>query len=570
MSGRFLLFFLPMAGLLAGAARGAADGGEGRAAVVRMVEQARGASNGMPRSSGAGKCGLQETFRLLNAWNDFTPAERAHITAILSPLQHQKDRVVGRFRLYYDTTGSNVPALLDANNRPIPGTAEAYVDSAGRFFNDAWTIEIDRLGFGAPPLDPDNSYHVEISNLTSGLYGRTWPDTPAVGGGNPARYRSHIEIDNDFSDDLYYTKGMAALKVTTAHEFHHAIQLGAYGYWPDDLYFYEVTSVWMEDEVHDDVNDYYQYLSNDLSRNSQFSHPEVRFTEYDGSIEYSRGIWGKFVEKRFGRGAMRRTWEYMRQYPSVPAIDRALTDLGEGLRVAFTEFAWWNLHTGPSISDEVAGEFYPEGRFYPAMRITARLDYVPPSVSIQRSLAALSSTYYDVCVLKSPTDSCGVQNQMEVIITNANLVSAMTDSRFEFTYTLSSAPLLGSRHLTNGLNALLEVPDPENWGVRETIPSVVGDILVFPDPFIVSGGNKITFRLPERPHSPTARLTIFGSSMNRIYSNDRPVEDFRPLEPAIRWDGRTDRGEPAASGVYFYIIVVDDKQFTGKFAATRE
>jgi len=41
-----------------------------------------------------------------------------------------------------------------------------------------------------------------------------------------SRWTSYIEIDNDFIG--FYTIGINAARVTAAHEFHHAIQMGNY------------------------------------------------------------------------------------------------------------------------------------------------------------------------------------------------------------------------------------------------------------------------------------------------------------------------------------------------------
>ena len=60
---------------------------------------------------------------------------------------------------------------------------------------------------------------------------------------------------------IFLTKGINAARVTVAHEFHHAIQLGNYSYRDSDLFFYELTSTSMEEFVFNSVNDYYNYLT---------------------------------------------------------------------------------------------------------------------------------------------------------------------------------------------------------------------------------------------------------------------------------------------------------------------
>lgn len=69
-----------------------------------------------------------------------------------------------------------------------------------------------------------------------------------------------MRIDNSYYESSYYTRGINALKVTLAHEFGHAVQLLSYGLWDEDIWFYEMTSIWLEEAVFDDVNDYYAYI----------------------------------------------------------------------------------------------------------------------------------------------------------------------------------------------------------------------------------------------------------------------------------------------------------------------
>ncbi len=121
-------------------------------------------------------------------------------------------------------------------------------------------LKLDFLGYLPPPSDNgeggDNLYDIYVNDFTGLiLYGQTKFDF-SDGGTGP----SFMEIENDFSS--YPTKGINAARVTAAHEFHHAIQLGSYIYRASDLYFYEITSTSMEEFVYDSVNDYYNYLEN--------------------------------------------------------------------------------------------------------------------------------------------------------------------------------------------------------------------------------------------------------------------------------------------------------------------
>jgi hypothetical protein len=130
----------------------------------------------------------------------------------------------------------------------------------------------------------------------------------------------------------------------------------------------------MEDVVHDDVNDYYQYLSNTIDQTSQFSYPYVRFTKKDYSIEYSRAIWGKFIEQRFSRDVMRLVWNRIPQMNALGALNAALADAGSSFRQAFLEWGLWNMNTGPNA--DTSAYFYNEGRAYPAMRMNTLMDFM--------------------------------------------------------------------------------------------------------------------------------------------------------------------------------------------------
>ena len=72
---------------------------------------------------------------------------------------------------------------------------------------------------------------------------------------------SYLEIDNNFTDPGYkQTRGLDALRVTIAHEFHHAIQFGYYAKF-DGSWWQESTSTWMEEVAYPHIDDYLQYLT---------------------------------------------------------------------------------------------------------------------------------------------------------------------------------------------------------------------------------------------------------------------------------------------------------------------
>ncbi len=546
---------LLLGALLATAVAQGQTGGRDRliqvAQILRSLDEGRSVQ-GIAGDQKTIKCGLPISLAVIDRWKEFTESQRRQLASLLSPPITHTSRFIGHFQIFYDTTGSNAPALLDAGGTPIPNTVENYVDSVGKCFNDAWAFEIDTLGYDAPPFLPgETHYDVYIQQLPR-LYGETQP-VNQTNSANPPLWDSYIRIDNDYGG--FFSEGIAGLKVTSAHEFHHAIQIGRYGYWTSDVFFLELTSTWMEDVVYADVNDYYQYLSNSPGQTSQFSYPWLRFDLADGSIEYSRAIWGKFIEKRFSRELMRTTWVYVRQYPALTALDKALNDIGSSFRQAFLQWALWNANTGPAGDTTT---YYAEGRHYPSMRLKPMIQFISGRRVILDTIQTLSSVYRRIDV-----------NGAQMLTIVSNLDVAVTEQGQTFSYVIADHGDESYRRLSNGLYARLEVSNPAHWAVQESVPEVVADVVVFPNPYIVGGSSSLKFHLP-LVSSLTATLTILSSSMDRVFSSSVPVVEERPSEPHLRWDGHDTDGLLVSSGIYFFFITVDDKEYIGKFALIRE
>ena len=90
----------------------------------------------------------------------------------------------------------------------------------------AWDLEINQLGYAEPLSDDGKGGGDEIDvylNNLGNVYGLTYPDNSASTSSS-----AYIELENDFSESVFVTKGYDALKVTTAHEFFHAIHFRYY------------------------------------------------------------------------------------------------------------------------------------------------------------------------------------------------------------------------------------------------------------------------------------------------------------------------------------------------------
>jgi hypothetical protein len=527
----------------------------------QVTARERTALGGIPE-----KCGFHYQFEVKTYWNLFSPAQQAFIQSVFArpDLQTSILSRSGRFRIHFDTTGANTPALLNASGSRISGTARAYVDSVAAIFDHVWDFETGVLGYPPPPADKGagggNEYDVYVLELSGVYYGQTIfnaEDVIDAQRPNPT-YTTFIEIDNDFRG--YFSSGINGLKVTAAHEFHHSIQIGNYGFWSNDVYYYEITSTWMEGVVYDQVKDYYQYLP------YYFNRTTIPFNVSDGQVEYGRSIWGKFIEKRFGKERMRRSWEYMNSVSSLSAIDAALREKGTSFIRELPEFSLWHFYTAQR-TDPI--NYFPDGASYPEAHMIDNGTFVPPSAVINNSSRPLSFQFYRLAVPRT-----GGSDALTVVVTNVNVSGAQSggDPSFPFSFQLTNEARDESyASLQNGLRYKLLVNDPSNWKSLTflNLGVVVGDKMEpYPNPFFAGKSGGVAFPL-NTSQKEQATLNIYSTSASLVVSKVLESTSLYGQQVAI-WDGRNSKGEFVPSGIYVYQLVLEGKEFKGKIAVVRQ
>jgi len=269
---------------------------------------------------------------------------------------------------WWTIRGQDAPALRDGNRNHVPD----WIDSTRKVFQQVWATEVGRFGYRAPRSDitsrnngGSKKLDIYVADLGSvGLYGYCTSDDPAT------RFRSYASaycvVDDDFSRRQFHAGayGKAALRVTAAHEFFHAVQ---YGYdWLEDGWFMESTAVWMEDEVFDNVNDNVQYLGRSPISAQRFWHPLDYYnpnpSSPDSNFKYGSWIFFKLLSERYGRDVLRAIWRRADARPGAPddysiqAVGNVLATKGVTLPDFLADFGATNLL--PKIG-------YTEGTLYP-------------------------------------------------------------------------------------------------------------------------------------------------------------------------------------------------------------
>lgn len=468
------------------------------------------------------KCGFGIVNQIKFNYDKFNQTQKKVISALIQRPVMDTSFVSPKawFRIHYNKTGNDAPGY------------DLY--ELAKAADSSYNYEIKILGYPPPPSDGniggDERFDIYIQNLSS-IYGYTEFDEPVTND-------IYSVIDNDFGNN-FYTHGIDAARATIAHEFHHAIQVGNYGYWPKDLFYHELTSTSMEEFVYDNINDYYQYL------NSYFRNPQKAFSSNDG---YNLAIWNIYLKDRFGANVIKRSWELMKTERALNAIDKAIQQVGSDFRTEFNKFGQWTYFTG--VRDK--GKYFKEAAYYPLIK--------PMEItnSITVNSEALSNNFY-----KMYDNSIGGKDSVITLITNSDIIGGITSpvSTLSFTYNLSTSSITGGKKIANNFYSKLE---PQSYILTEAIVlsgnvMFAGTDYVFPLPFKYSLYNSINIPVVANGER-TAQLYIYSVDMNLIYSGLINIVS----NEIISWNCLDNNGKKLSTGIYIYVTISGDAVKKGK------
>ncbi len=269
------------------------------------------------------KCGTPIIAELMENWNKLDADTQAKIDILLNPPDTKDWEYYvspgGKFNIKFTRSGTDGVPSTDVN--PANGIPD-YVERFGEIFDYVWSVEVVDLQYNAPYLGGNNMQEVKIHHIDAYGY---------------VQGRDNLHVHNNY----YGFPGtqLGCMQVTAAHEFHHEIQLSIHYPAHPSTWYMETTSVWVEDYVYDDVNDYLNYL------NYWYSSPWVSITDSDGMHWYSTSIWNFYLEETFGVDIIREVWENSSSN-SVTALKNVLTEHGTSLDDEYEKFETWNYFTG--------------------------------------------------------------------------------------------------------------------------------------------------------------------------------------------------------------------------------
>ena len=238
----------------------------------------------------------------------------------------------------------DAPALGDADADGTPDYVEAILEIA----EFSYSIEVapgrlgwappkpDRSGCGTDPSARADIYVKQLGN--KGFFGYEAPDP---GQGRRRSQYGYMVLDDDYAPSEYgnYPDRLDPAKVTFAHEFNHLLQQNYDTL--QDVWMFESTAVWAEEQVYPEINDYLNYLPSFAGAPKR---PITDRRAAKGLKIYGSAVWNHWLANRYGLGVIRRAWKASDATKppdfSIAAYDRAVRAAGgKGFEREFVRFA---------------------------------------------------------------------------------------------------------------------------------------------------------------------------------------------------------------------------------------
>ena len=501
----------------------------------------------------------------------------------------------GHFLIHYDVSGSDAVDLTDDDDNGIPD----YIDLVGAAVDSAWRLEVDQLGYRAPPSDRGagggDEYDVYVIELGAG--GRFYGTTTPINRGTPTT-SSFLTLDNDYTDAIYGTpsgcngargaRGLDALQVTTAHEFFHAVQF-AYYQRLDGQWWQEASATWMEEVAYPEVNDYFIYLCEFLLSNTRSLDSG---SAVNGNRIYGAAVFPHFLDQRYDRDVIRLIWEEHASMVNADLsnFDRILRQITPGgLEDAVGEFGVWNYFTGHRHRPQ----FYHEGDRWPAISVgpsgtataatvidSGRIDHLasayirlepnlrPGGVFIENELGQRASWQRRIALVNrdtveiSKSDDAREPEQILDWDEYDEVVSVLTNTEFigfGFDYEIRADydPQLTDREAPEALSLKQNRPNPFRLGGQAASTLLPFDLNVASFQTSIS-----IFTLDG--------LLVRVLDLGRLPPGSYPDSLDTGADEKFRWDGRNRHGDLVSSGIYYYMLRSDAHRATKRLAVIRE
>ena len=492
---------------------------------------------------------------------------------VISPQEITIASPSGKFLIHYTKYGNDRVDSTDKNYNSIPD----YIDSVCYYFDEVYSYEVNTLGYPAPPSDQNGggseAYDIYVRNMKEmGYYGLTEQDFRVSSTNSQPKATSFISIDNNYSvntngNKSYNTLGIDALKITAAHEFHHAIQFVCFGVNDKgfDIAIYEMYSTWMEYLQYPAVKDYINYAK------LLFTNPqEYRFGRRSSSDIYTGYGWGiffEFLHQKFGKSVSKDMWDNIgKGVLPFRALELSLNAKGSSLNDIWCELAQWMYHTGSKSYGISDANKFVDAEDLPAMK--AITDTVNPSLLFSQSIYPYEFRLF----------SCVLPNNQTIADTADFMCSIVSPNPF-YNVSTNQNPLVFSvsKQLTqNAISTTGYYWNLDAKGMQYCSYAVFGkgiavkpNQVVYPNPYILYQNQELMFPLPAMVNEgDMALLTIYTITGKMIYSDNLLIE----IDPKNKANPGFNtlvikylQADTLERGVYIFAVEHKGKTIHGKF-----
>lgn len=357
--------FLAIATLLAATAipSAASAATPSHADAVRALQEAR-AAFATPLSSG-GAPNRDATLALRDlalALPALHGADRREADDLLSRPTDKNDRA------YFGKEAPDSP-VCDANfcvhwtnDKKNAPDSSGFIDDVRTSVADSFAVENGALGWQPAKSDGklgqrngvggEGQVDVYITDLGKNLYGYASTDPGQKG----SRRYAYLVLDNDYKG--FPSSPLESMRVTVAHEYNHILQFNYDSY--QDVWLFEDTATWMEDQVYPDINDYLNYLPA-LAKST-----DTPFTGNSIKI-YSEAVFNHWLSGHYGQQVIRDVWAASEAGVKPPHLATAAytkSSLANGGQPFGTEFGAFAAATAEWNSSP----YFPDADVYPDVR----------------------------------------------------------------------------------------------------------------------------------------------------------------------------------------------------------
>lgn len=448
----------------------------------------------------------------------------------------------GHFIIHYNNGGYHAVPQDYTFNDSLPD----FVFKAAEYLDASFSMLHDILGYDIPPTDNIESPEIDVYfNFDLSYYGVTYPETDQGNGS----YSSYLTLSTQLEDStVFYTYGLEGLRVTCAHELFHIFQLG-YRYRYEDIFYFEMSSVWFEEYMYPEVNDYHAYV-NEYAEDWNYK------LNHD-NLDYDNAGFNFYINTRFStptNNIIHRIWNRIVTVNALTAIRNELDSRGSSLEEALNGWGCSQVLCGP----------YASPAFQYALNDAPELETISFNGNTDHILYGLSD---NITLAKTPVTSyyklTGIPNS--ILLFEAVFDEGMSASLIGLNGTQSKIYPVGSKAVVIDGNDysdyILVIGSDATDAAGVYAFSALDEnqmAALYPNPLSIGNSINLSYVLLE--DNQTGQIAIYDINGRKVYSNQLAdgfltsgLHEMNFVPPTM------------ASGVYVVALHFDDTVIAEKF-----